>query len=310
MPPLDSQIADLLTFLAKGQPLESHDPPSARALYRAMAVDGRRGEPLMSVKSVEETTIPGPAGDIPVRVYRPATEGELPTIVMFHGGGWVVGDLDSHENQARSLATLCDAVVVSVGYRLAPEHPFPAAYDDAVAAARWAGDNAATLGGDGRIAVAGDSAGGNLSAVVAQVLAAEGRELAGQLLIYPATDMTGGYPSYAENGHGYFLELPTMKWFSDNYLGAVHADRADPRLSPIKGDLKGLAPAVLVTAEFDPLRDEGVAYAKALESSGVPTTYHHFDGLIHGFFDMGHHSQAAQRAVEETCALFRTLLHG
>ncbi|MGH3351022.1 MAG: alpha/beta hydrolase [Nocardioides sp.] len=309
MPPLDSQIADLLTLIAKGRPLESYDPPSARALYRALAVEGRGGEPLMAVKSVEDIQIPGPAGDIGARVYRPATEGELPTIVMFHGGGWVVGDLDSHENQARSLANLCDAVVVSVDYRLAPEHRFPAAYDDALAAARWAGDNAATLGGDGRIAVAGDSAGGNLSAAVAQVFNAEGRELAGQMLIYPATDMTGGYPSYAENGHGYFLELPTMKWFSDNYVGS-DVDRADPRLSPIKGDLKGVAPAVVVTAEFDPLRDEGVAYAKALESAGVQTTYHHCDGLIHGFFDMGHHSQAAQRAVEETCALFRTVLHG
>ena len=308
MPPLDSQIADLLTLFAKGQPLESYDPPKARALYRALAVDGRRGSPLMPVKSVEEITVPGADGDLAARVYRPETEGDLPTIVMFHGGGWVLGDLDSHENQARSLATLCDAVVVSVDYRLAPEHPFPAAYDDALAAARWAADNISTLGGDGRLAVAGDSAGGNLSAVVAQAFHAEGHELAGQLLIYPATDMTGGYPSYAENGHGYFLDLPLMKWFSDSYV--VDVDRADRRLSPIKGDLEGLAPAVLVTAEFDPLRDEGVAYAKALESSGVPTTYHHFDGLIHGFFDMGHHSEAAQRAVEETCALFRTLLHG
>ncbi|HEY9393241.1 MAG TPA: alpha/beta hydrolase, partial [Nocardioides sp.] len=175
-------------------------------------------------------------------------------------------------------------------------------------AARWVSDNAATLGGDGRVAVAGDSAGGNLSAVVAQAFRDEGRELAGQLLIYPGTDMTSGYPSYAENGHGYFLELPTMKWFSDHYVG--DADRADPRLSPIKGNLEGLAPAVVVTAEFDPLRDEGIAYAKALESFGVPTTYHHCDGLIHGFFAMGHHSQAAQLAIEETCALFRTVLHG
>ena len=155
MPPLDSQIADLLALFAKGEPLESFDPPTARAMYRAMTVGGRGGEPLMSVKSVEDTLIPGPAGDIAVRIYRPATEGDLPTIVVFHGGGWVVGDLDSHETQARSLANLCDAVVVSVGYRLAPENPFPAAYDDVLAAARWAGDNAADLGGDERIAVAG-----------------------------------------------------------------------------------------------------------------------------------------------------------
>lgn len=304
MPPLDSQIADLLTLFAKGQPLESYDPPTARALYRALG----EGVPLPPVGSVEPSVIPGPAGDMPVRIYRPIAQGPLPTIVMFHGGGWVVGDLDTHEDQARNLSTICDAVVVAVDYRLAPEHPYPAAYDDAVAAARWVSDNAATLGGDGRVAVAGDSAGGNLSAAVAQAFRTEGRELVGQLLIYPATDMTSGYPSYAENGHGYFLELPTMKWFSDHYVG--DADRSDPRLSPIKGSLEGLAPAVVVTAEFDPLRDEGIAYAKALESSGVPTTYHHCDGLIHGFFAMGHHSQAAQRAIEETCALFRTVLHG
>ncbi|MEI7054510.1 alpha/beta hydrolase [Nocardioides sp. CCNWLW239] len=304
MPPLDSQIADLLTLYAKGEPLETFDPPTARALFRAMG----DGAPLPPIGSVEPAVVPGPAGDIDVRIYRPIATGSLPTVVMFHGGGWVVGDLDTHEDQARNLANLCEAVVVSVDYRLAPEHPFPAAYEDALAAVRWAVDNATNLGGDGRVAVAGDSAGGNLSAVVAQVFAAEGRELAGQLLIYPATDMTSGYPSYAENGHGYFLELPTMKWFSDNYVGA--ADRSDPRLSPIKGRLRGLAPAVVVTAEFDPLRDEGIAYAKALESSGVPTTYHHCDGLIHGFFAMGQHSQAAQVAIEETCALFRTLLHG
>lgn len=304
MPPLDSQIADLLTLFAKGEPLESYDPPTARALFHALS----EGVPLPPVASVESSVIPGPAGDLDVRIYRPTAEGPLPTIVMFHGGGWVVGDLDTHEDQARNLASICDAVVVSVDYRLAPEHPFPAAYDDALAAARWVSDNATALGGDGRVAVAGDSAGGNLSAVVAQVFRAEGRELAGQLLIYPATDMTSGYPSYAENGHGYFLELPTMKWFSDNYVGG--ADRADPRISPIKGNLEGLAPAVVVTAEFDPLRDEGIAYAKALESSGVTTTYMHCDGLIHGFFAMGQHSQTAQIAIEETCALFRAVLHG
>ncbi|MER6940908.1 alpha/beta hydrolase, partial [Nocardioides sp. NPDC000441] len=160
MPPLDSQIADLLTLFAKGQPLESFDPPTARALYRALS----EGIPLPPVGSVESGVIPGPAGDLDVRIYRPTTQGPLPTIVMFHGGGWVVGDLDTHEDQARNLATICDAVVVAVDYRLAPEHPFPAAYDDAVAAARWVSDNAATLGGDGRVAVAGDSAGGNLSA--------------------------------------------------------------------------------------------------------------------------------------------------
>jgi acetyl esterase len=243
-------------------------------------------------------------------VYRPEGEGPFPTVVFFHGGGWVIGDLETHDNQARSVARHGRAVVVSVDYRLAPEHPFPAAVDDAVAAARWAAAHLAELGGDDRLAVAGDSAGGNLAAVVAQQLHADGTPVTAQFLIYPAVDSAGEYPSRVENAKGYFLEQPTMDWFYGHYAGGVD-DPADPRLSPLRAaDLSGLAPALVVTAEFDPLRDEGEAYAEALRAAGVPVRQQRYDGLIHGFFDMGPISAAAQAAIDESCARFGELLHG
>ncbi|MBE7323864.1 alpha/beta hydrolase [Nocardioides sp. Y6] len=281
-------------------------PAEARRLFRTLTVDLRDPAALPEVASVVETTVPGGEGERAARIYRPR-EGDLPTVVFLHGGGWVVGDLDSHDLTARTIATLSDAVVVSVDYRLAPEHPFPAGLEDALAATRWASDHLADLGGTPVLAVAGDSAGGNLAAVVAQELRDEGRQLAGQLLVYPATDMLADLPSHTENGEGYFLERDTMHWFAANYLGDV-TDPGDPRLSPLRGRLAGVAPAVVVVGQFDPLRDEGLAYADALSEAGVPVTTRLFDGLIHGFVDMGRHSPAAQAAVEETCALFGDLL--
>ncbi|MGN6128914.1 MAG: alpha/beta hydrolase, partial [Nocardioidaceae bacterium] len=243
------------------------------------------------------------------RVYRPGTEGALPTVVLFHGGGWVIGDLDTHDNMARSICRDCEAVVISVDYRLAPEAPFPAAVEDAVAATRWAAEHLAELGGSDVLAVAGDSAGGNLAAVVAQQLRdSSGPALAAQLLVYPATDVPGEYPSREENGEGYFLDVPTMEWFMEQYASEVES-LTDPRLSPLQApSLEGLPPAVVVTAEYDPLRDEGAAYAKALSAAGVRVDYREFDGMIHGFIDMGPHSTAAHKAVDETCAMFSALL--
>ncbi len=310
--PVDPQIAGLLEFLASmgAPPMHEGTPEQARAAFRSLAVGARPAEKVVPVDSVSEIVVPGPAGDMAARVYRPAAAGPLPTVVLFHGGGWVIGDLDTHDNMARSICRDCDAVVVSVDYRLAPEAPFPAAVEDAVAATRWAGENLASLGGSEVLAVAGDSAGGNLAAVVAQQLRdSGGPALAAQLLVYPATDVLGDFASRFSNGEGYFLDLPTMAWFMEQYA-ADPAHHADPRLSPMRASsLEGLPPAVVVTAEYDPLRDEGEAYAAALEQAGVRVESRRFDGMIHGFIDMGPHSEGAQAAVDETCALFAKLLH-
>lgn len=309
--PVDPQIAGLLEFLASmGTPaMHEGTPEQARAAFRSLAVGARPAEKVVPVAEVADVTVPGPAGALSARVYRPAAAGPLPTVVLFHGGGWVIGDLDTHDNMARSICRDCDAVVLSVDYRLAPEAPFPAAVDDAVAATRWAGAHLEELGGSDVLAVAGDSAGGNLAAVVAQQLRdSGGPAIAAQLLVYPATDVLGDYASRWDNGEGYFLDLPTMAWFMEQYAAdAEH--HGDPRLSPMRADsLEGLPPAVVVTAEYDPLRDEGEAYAAALEAAGVRVETRRFDGMIHGFIDMGPHSEGAQAAVDETCAMFAKLL--
>ena len=307
--PVDPHIAPLLELLATVPPMSEGSPEAAREAFRRLTVEGRRPEQVVQVGSVEDTTIPGPAGDLAARVYRPSAEGPLPTVMLFHGGGWVIGDLDTHDSMARSICRDCDAVVVSVDYRLAPEAPFPAAVDDALAATRWVADRLADFGGDARLAVAGDSAGGNLAAVVAQQLRdSGGPTLAAQLLVYPATDVSGDFASRTENAEGYFLDLPTMVWFMEHYA-ADAAAHEDPRLSPLRHpDLSGLPPAVIVTAEYDPLRDEGEAYATALTEAGVEVDVRRFDGMIHGFFDMGNYSPGAQAAVDESCAMFAKLL--
>jgi acetyl esterase len=305
--PVDPEIAVVLDFLASAgtPPMSQQSPTEARASFRALAVDLRDPALLPEVAKVEDTTIPGPAGAIPVRIYRPHADGPLPTVAFFHGGGWVVGDLDTHDLTCRTLANDAATVVVSVDYRLAPEHPFPAAAEDALAAATWIADHLDELGGSAMLGVAGDSAGGNLSAVVAQRL----RDKVGaQLLIYPATDVPGEYASRVDNAEGYFLDLDTMLWFLEQYVGD-DTELTDPLLSPLHGELAGVAPAVVVVAGFDPLRDEGIAYAEALDAAGVPVTLRRFDSLIHGFVDMGRHSQGAAAAVNESFTLFRGLLH-
>ena len=309
--PVDPQIATLLDFLAaaEAKPMSEGTPAEARQGFRTLTVDLRDPASVPDVASVEDRTVPGGEGEIGARLYRPAADGPLPTVVLIHGGGFVIGDLDTHDLTARTIADQCDAVVLSIDYRLAPEHPFPAAVDDALAACRWAAGHLDELGGDDRLAVAGDSAGGNLAAVVAQTFRDEGLPLVGQLLIYPATDMGGSYPSHTENAEGYFLDAATMAWFLEQYAGPT-ADLSDPRLSPLRGKLAGVAPAVVVTAEFDPLRDDGLAYAAALSEAGVPVEVRTFPGMIHGFVDMGRHSTGAQAALDDTYALFRTVLHG
>jgi acetyl esterase len=291
--PVDPNIAGLLQLVAAAgrPPLSQSGAAEGRLGFRTLMVDFRDASLLAPVRSVTDATV---AGSIPVRIYRPDVEGPVPTVVFFHGGGFVIGDLDTHDGVGRLLSRDVGAVVVSVGYRLAPEHRFPAAVEDAEAAARWVVENIDEYGGDrGRIAVAGDSAGGNLAAVTAQLLHNDGIELAAQLLVYPNVDfLEDDYPSRTENGEGYFLTLEDMHWFAEQYTGLRASDprdrelASDPRLSPLYGRLDGLPPAIVATAEYDPLRDEGDAYAAALEKAGVKVEHRTFAGLIHGFYGL------------------------
>ena len=285
--PVHPEAQGLLDALAEaGLPAtEEMTVPNARAATAGFLA--LQGEPV-EVASVLDRTVPGPAGEIPVRVYTPAGEGPLPVVVYFHGGGWVIGDLEVVDQPCRQLASAAGAIVVSVDYRLAPEHRYPAAFDDSYAATVWVGAHAAEIGGDpARLAVAGDSAGGNLAAAVA--LAARDRggpELAAQLLIYPVTDFNFGTASYQDNREGYLLTKGSMQWFWAHYLGAQDLDK-DPYACPLRADsLVGLPPAYVATSEYDPLRDEGEAYARRLEEAGVAVTAKRFDGLLHGFFWM------------------------
>lgn len=312
--PLDPPVKQMLDLLASfnAPPMSQGDAETARRNFRLMAVDSRQPQHVVPVASVEDTKFDGPAGPIAVRIYRPEGDGPHPTVAFFHGGGFVIGDLDTHDNQCRWICRETGAVVASFDYRLAPEAPWPAAVEDCVAATRWAAENIDRLGGDpARLAVAGDSAGGNLAAVVAQQVRDGGPALAAQLLIYPATDLTDDqgatYPSRLENAQGYLLTVDDMLWFSGHYVGG--ADPADPGISPLRGDLRGLPPAVVATAEYDPLRDEGEAYAEALRAAGLPVTVRRFDGLIHGFFDLPAVSSAAEQAVRTICTDFAALLH-
>jgi acetyl esterase len=306
--PLDPQARAVLDQLdALGAPpLSDQSPEEARAGFAALAAVG--GPPEEPVPT-EDRTLPGPNGEIPVRIYRPAGPAPLPVVVYFHGGGWVIGDIASHDTVCHRLAAGVPAVVVGVDYRLAPEHRFPAAVDDCDVATRWVSDHAADLGADpARLAVAGDSAGGNLASVVARRARDRGGPpIAFQLLIYPATDMTRSLPSHTENGTGYLLDSDTMTWFLDNYLD--EPDRRHPDASPLfVDDLSGLPPALVVTAEFDPLRDEGEAYAARLAEAGVDVTVSRYDGMIHGFYGLDRVFDAARRATDETVSALQKAL--
>ena len=280
---LDQSTDALLKNLAAQGGPALHELPVAKCrevfldLVRAL-----QGE-VLPIHACEDREIAGPNGPIGLRVYTPRdTGGELlPVLVQFHGGGWVIGDLDTHDSMCRYFANEADVIVVAVDYRLAPEHPYPAGIDDAVAATQWVYENAASIGADNtKIAVTGDSAGGNMAAVVAQQLKGK---IAFQMLIYPATDFSDtAYESRSVFGGGeYFLSAEDMAWFGGHLFGGPPP--ADAKASPIAGDLSGLAPAVTITAGFDPLRDEGKAYADALAAAGVASEYKCFDGTIHGF---------------------------
>jgi acetyl esterase len=285
-------------------PLGSVSVEETRQGMVAATAAGEEPEP---VAKVEDRSIPGPVGQIPVRIYTPQGSGPFPVLVYFHGGGWVIGNVDTHDPTCRTLANAAGCVVVSVDYRLAPEHKFPAAVDDCYAATQWVAANAAAINGDsGRIAIGGDSAGGNLTAVVA----IEARERGGpplvfQLLVYPVTDYSFSTPSYRDNADGYLLTKDSMVWFWDHYLRS-EADGQDYRASPLRAsDLTGLPPALVITAEYDPLRDEGEAYAARLQESGVSVTCTRYDGMIHGFYGLTAVVDQARKAVEESVAALR-----
>jgi acetyl esterase len=309
--PIDPQIAAVLAMIEKSGAgsISTIPPQEARDGFRLMAVAMRDPKILAPVRSTEDGTIPGPAGDIPMRLYRPDIDAPVPTMVFFHGGGFVLGDLDTHDDQARRICHDVGAVVVSVDYRLAPEHPFPAAFEDCLAATRWAGQRLDSLGGDSRFVVGGDSAGGNLAAAVALATRSEAPALTAQFLVYPVVDFTHEAPhaSRTEHAEGRLLTAADMEWFHECYL-PDDADPLDPRLSPLHADVAGAPPAVIGTAEYDPLRDEGNAYAKALADAGVEVRLHQFSGLIHGFYAFGPVSAAAAAAVAELNTSLRDLL--
>jgi acetyl esterase/lipase len=282
---LDQSTDTLLKNLAAQGGPALHEMPvdTCRQVFLEM-VRGLQGE-VLPIHRSEDREIPGPAGPIPVRIFTPRDPGDerLPVLVLFHGGGWVIGDLDTHDNMCRFFANQADVIVVSIDYRLAPEHRFPAGIDDCIAATAWVHANAADIGADsGRLAVTGDSAGGNMAAVVAQQLR---DKVAFQLLIYPATDFSdAAYESRDKFGNGeYFLSAQDMAWFGGHLFGDNDA-AGDVKASPLaSSELAGLPPALTVTAGHDPLRDEGRAYADALAAAGVASEYKCFDGTIHGF---------------------------
>jgi acetyl esterase len=288
-------------------PLHHQSVEQARAFHvaDAAALNG----PPAPVAAVADRLVPGPAGELPVRVYTPEGSPPFPIVVFFHGGGWVVGTLDTYDPLCRALAAVTPAVVVSVDYRLAPEHRWPAAVEDAYAATEWASRNAAALGGaQHRLAVAGDSAGGNLAAVVA--LGARDRggpAIAFQLLVYPVLDVAGGTASWQEYADGYHLTADGMRWYWDHYLGG--ADGAAPDASPLRAAfVGGLPPALVIGAEYDILRDEGEAYAARLAEAGVDATASRHAGVVHGFVRWRAVTGAAEDALQEAAAALRSAL--
>jgi len=309
--PLDSQAQGFLEQLAAAGAPPLHELSVAEARQVLVALFGTQGEPE-PVGAVEERTIPGAGGEMLTRIYRPYGTGPFPVLVYFHGGGWVIGDLEAYDATCRALTNAAGCLVVAMEYRLAPEHKFPAAPEDCYAATCWVAANAAAIGGDpGRIAVGGDSAGGNLTAVVAQMARDHGGPaLVYQLLVYPVTNYGYDTASYRENADGYLLTRDAMVWFWDHYLRSA-ADGNNPLASPLRAnDLRGLPPAMLLTAEFDPLRDEGEAYAMRLQEAGVPVTLKRYAGTIHGFFSLGAVLDQGKQAMADAAAALRTIFAG
>lgn len=292
---LDPVLGELIRQMneAGGPALNEMSPVDAREMYRGM----QEALPFHEVHQVTDEDADG----VQVRIYRPSADRSLPCLVFFHGGGWVIGDLETHDSVCRQLANQVQCVVIAVDYRLAPEHPYPAALEDCYHTVQWAVDNAHRLDIDPtRVAVGGDSAGGNLAACVCLKSRQEGGPpISFQLLIYPVTDTAMDTSSYEENREGYLLTRDSMSWFMEQYLGTASDNRLDPLAAPLRApDFSNLPGACIITAEFDPLRDEGEHLAARLDSSGVHASLRHFDGMIHGFFGMTHLVEGARDAMD------------
>ena len=309
---IDPAAAGLLEQMAEAgaPPLNELPPAEARVAAEGFIALGGPGD---DISETVDRTIPGPHGPIPVRIYRPHPKGSnardtaLPCLLYFHGGGWVIGTPETTDAICSAVANRAECVVVSVDYRLAPEHKFPVPLDDCYAATQWVAANGAEIGVDGsRIAVGGDSAGGNLAAAVALRARDEnGAALRMQLLVYPVTNHDFSTDSYAANGVGYLLTTDMMRWFWDHYL-ATAEDGKNPLASPLKAtDLSRLPPALVITAEFDPLRDEGEAYAVALTNAGVSVTHTRYSGMIHAFWQMLAVFEAASTAADQAAVELR-----
>ncbi len=304
--PLDPQMQAV-----RDQRERDHVPPLyAMSLTDARAADlasiresGGEAEP---VYEVTDLMISGPGGDLPLRLYRPSGERPLPALLYFFGGGWVLGTIDTADGVSRSLANSSGALVAVVGYRLAPEHPFPAAIDDCYAAVRWVAEHAAQVGADpARLAVGGDSAGGNLAAAVALRARAGGPPLAGQLLVYPNTDQLADDQSMRAADDPFLFNRRSVAWYRQHYL-ADPADAANPLASPLRSEsLAGLPPALVITAEYDPLRDQGEAYARRLADDGVQVELSRYPGMAHGFFTMAGAVDASRSAIAEAASRLR-----
>jgi acetyl esterase len=309
---LDPQMKAILdqAAAAGAQPFHTMTPAQARAAIDTM-FQAFRGQPK-EVAKVDDRKIPGPAGDIPVRIYTPTGSGPFGALVYFHGGGWVIGNIETHDATCRQLTAGAGCVTISVDYRLAPEHKFPAGPEDCYAATKWVADNARSLNvGENRLAVGGDSAGGNLAAAVALMARDRGGpRLAFQLLIYPATDCADDTPSqreFAQVSPDYILSRADMEWFWGHYLGPN--DKSNPVACPaLAKSLANLPPAFVITAEVDPLRDEGEAYAEALRKAGVNVKLKRYNGVCHGFFSMASVIDIGRQAVADSCAELRSAI--
>jgi acetyl esterase len=300
---LDPDIEALLAERKGLRPVTELSPPEVRAQAAAAIAAAPPPPPIADARNLS-------AAGIPARLYRPSPTEGTPLIVYFHGGGWVGGSLAGSEATCRRLANASGCAVLSVDYRLAPEHKFPAAVEDAATATAWAAAHAADLGCDGeRVAVAGESAGGNLAAVVALLARdAGGPPIARQLLVYPVIDARAGYPSYAENADGPALTSAAMAWYVRHYVRGPE-DREDPRVSPIlAGSQAGLPPATILTAEHDPLRDEGEAYAERLRADGVAVDLRRYDGMVHGFWSFAAALPRVERMLADVAGAFGAAL--
>jgi acetyl esterase len=301
--PLNPQVKAILDQMASLPRFEDLSVQEARQQTIERTAAGKL--PTLPVADVVNRTIAGPGGDLPVRIYTPNGSGPFPLMVFFHGSGFVVCNLDTHDGTCRNLCSAAGCVVVSVDYRLAPEHKFPAGPEDCYAATKWSAEHARELNADpARMVIAGDSAGGNLVAVTALMVRDRGGpSLRGQLMIYPVTDYyKPGHPSYVDNAEGYGLTAAGMRWFWSHYL-KNEAEADNPYASPLRAaNLRGLPPALIITAEYDVLRDEGELYGQRLAEAGVPSKVTRYDGMHHGFFQMYGLVDAAKTALDEAAA--------